>query len=166
MEPLEDRRLLAAGDLVGIDFGPTGDFSPVNWNQSNGGGNVDFILDDLIDESGAATTIDLEVVYDAGNGLGGFPANVDPAGPPTHSNPLDAINGVLVDQTGLEFTFSGLNPGADYEVYVFGGDPINALSQNVTIVGETTIPFTQNWNGNQFVNSQPMSIDPLSSFAE
>ena len=152
-------------ELVGVDFSPLGTNSPTNWTRANG--NVNFALNNLIDESGASTNIDLSIAFDAGAGLGTFGSS-DPAFLPAHSNPLTGIGGVVVDQTGFTFTFGGLNPGAPYDVFVFGGDVINDVDNIVTITGQTTVgPFTQNSNnGDIVINRQVTSAAPLDSFAE
>ena len=53
-------------ESVGIDFGPTSDLSPANWNSSAGNAGSNFLLSDLVDESGAPTPIDLLVEFNDG----------------------------------------------------------------------------------------------------
>lgn len=95
-------------------------------------------------------------------------AFTNPAQVPSHANSLVNIDGTIVDQASLSFRFRGLTPGADYEVFVFGGDAnASSSSQDVTITGAgTPVAFTQAWAGNQLVNRQASSNADLSTFAE
>ena len=154
------------GELIGIDFGPAGDLSPSNWNQSDGNGGVDYQIENLRDELGNTTAVDVDVLFFPGN-TGRTQANVpNLANIPTHTNPLDNIDGALADDTAVAFTFSELDPDATYEVYVFGGDANTAFSQDVVIFDSSgTTQYTQAWNNEQFVNAQVSSNANLNTFA-
>lgn len=153
-ETLEPRVLLT--ELIGIDFGPTGDVSPANWNSSTGNAGKDFQLFDLVDESGTTTSVDLSVRFDDGlDAVLGSPSP-DMTQIPGHSNSLSNIDGVLISETSITFTFSDLIPSESYEVFVIGGDHLTAYSQEVTVTGQSTLPaFTQAWDRQFFVNSEP-----------
>lgn len=153
-----------APELIGVDFSVAGTSVPVNWTQ--GTQSSDFTLSNLIDESGAATSVNLDVAFDGGGGLGPF-VRPDPSPLPVHDNPLTGIGGLIVDQVSLTFTYSGLNPNAEYDVFVVGGDENTTFSHEVTITGATTAgPFTQNWDDETFINRDLVSASPLDSFAE
>lgn len=154
-----------AGSLVGIDFGPAGDSSPSNWNSTDGNGGVDYSISNLRDEVGNPTPFDLDVFFSPG-GTGGAVANTpDPLATPSHTNPLDNIDGALQHSLGTTFVFSDLTPGATYEIYVFGGDTATTGNQNVRVNGISTSIFPQNWANQQYVNSSVSSNAALSSFA-
>ena len=142
-------------ESVGIDFGPTSDLSPANWNSSAGNAGSNFLLSDLVDESGAPTPIDLLVEFNDGlDALLGSPGT-DASLIPGHSNSLTNIDGVLVSETSITFTFSDLIPLESYEIFVFGGDHLTTYSQQVTVTGQSALPtFTQAWDGQFFVKSQ------------
>ena len=163
-ELLETRALLT--ELMGIDFGDTGDSAPANWNSANSDGLANFTLTDLIDETATRTTIDLTVAYNDGSGFGTFFSTPDPARIPSHTNSLADIGGVLVDESGLTFTFKELTAGNDYEIFVFSGNGVNTFSQDVTITGATALPtFTQDSLAGDFVNDRVGSNASLSTFA-
>ena len=142
-------------ESVGIDFGPTSDLSPANWNSSAGNAGSNFLLSDLVEESGAPTPIDLLVEFN--DGLDALPGSPGPAASliPGHSNSLTNIDGVLVSETSITFTFSDLIPLESYEIFVFGEDHLTTYSQQVTVTGQSALPtFTQAWDGQFFVKSQ------------
>ena len=91
----------AGNELIGVDFGPPADPSPTNWNFSDG---TVLTLNNLIDESGAATSIDLNITSD-GNVL---PDTGDaPVGEiPQHSNSLTEIDGNIWVSLGTQITLS------------------------------------------------------------
>lgn len=157
---------IPAGELVGIDFDPNAG-SPTNWNFSSDDGSANFAINDLIDETGAVTPFDLNVSYNGGTGLGTV-SNIPDAGQiPTHTpNPLAEIDGAISDETGIQFTFSDLTPGATYELYVFGGDSNSNGSQTVDVSDATgTNSFTQTWANQLLLNDQASSAAALTSFA-
>ncbi|MEQ9412041.1 MAG: GEVED domain-containing protein [Fuerstiella sp.] len=153
-------------ELIGIDFGPAGDVSPANWNQSDGNGGVDYSITNLTDEAGNATAVDLDVLFFPAAAGGTVASTPSVASLPTHSNPLDNIDGALTQETAMAFQFSDLDPSAVYEVYLFGGDTSTSFTQDVTIsdANGTTL-FTQAWNNNLFVNDQATSNANLNTFA-
>ena len=154
---------LPSSDLVGIDFGtPTG---PTNWTPVISG---DKQLFNLIDESGSATEIDLEVTTTGAFAQTASPANFpDPS--PTHNIPLDeVVSDGIVGGEEIRLKFSDLSPGATYEIFVFGGqDPFTPGSQqSITMTGGSVVgPFIQT-AAEPFVNRLPTSVAPLSSFSE
>ncbi len=120
--------------LVGVDFGPTTNPTPTNWNKADGKSN----LTNLQDENGGATTIGLEFVGDPDP----FNAGVNAATIPSHTNSLANI-GYNIYEYGaaaqLEFKFTGLQAGTYYQVYVFGlRDGSSGVKQVVSIQGQGT----------------------------
>ncbi|MEZ6126187.1 MAG: pre-peptidase C-terminal domain-containing protein [Planctomycetaceae bacterium] len=160
--------------LVGVDFGPSGDLSPTNWTSTDGNGGVNYTLSNLPDETGAATPFDLSVSFfpTLGYGSGSTAANTpNLANLPTYTNPLDNIDGALVvtGQTNgfnaVVMTFQDLTPGATYDVYVFGGDTATSSDQDVSLFGASFQSFTQSWLNEQYVNASPSSGATLGAFA-
>ncbi len=166
VENLESRALLT---LVGVDFG--GGTTPTNWTGY--AGTTDTSFTDLIDETGTATAIDLDVNMDATLQTGAGNTNFVPpaANLPTHSQSLAGIDGAFTDQGNIELTFSGLIPDQYYDIYVFAGDTFQD-NQRVTIsepaTGSQLAQFTQLHNANQLiVNRAPGSSgQTLNSYAE
>ncbi len=161
---------LSISTFIGVDFGPTGDVSPTNWNFLRGttiaSGTV---LSDLITESGGPTTIDLTLVTSNATAFA-----TDTGAPlasqiPTHSTSLANIGGNIWTNAGPTYTltFSSLVSGGLYEVYVFGLDTAPG-QQSITVSGQgTPANFTQNYGTNQlWVNgSAGSSGQALSSYA-
>ena len=151
--------------LVGVDFGPSGSDSPHNWNSWSGGSTQD-TLTDLINESGDATPF--ELIIDASTGsfstAGGQPDDLEI---PTHTNPLDDISGNIWSSGDATFTWTGLNPGTQYEIYVFGLDTASN-EQEVTLTGDgTPVVFTQDYSPNElWVNDEMGDVErSLTSYA-
>lgn len=156
----------AHAGLIGVDFGnPT----ITNWTSGTSGVNPQ-TLTDLIDESGAATAVDLS--YSGGTNhdtlLVGFTPNGSQI--PTHSNPLTNIGGALGDASSIVFTYSDLAPLQQYKVWVFGGNPFDDTEHLVNIFGGgALIQFSQTFalgdTGALWVNGQVGSNASLDSFA-
>jgi streptogramin lyase len=163
VETLEIRALLSSTNLVGVDFGVPPDLAPLNWTHD--ANSVSHTLSNLIDETGAATAIDLTVTGDGGgSGFAGFVPSSSQI--PTHSNSLAEIAGNIGNSTGITFTFSDLNPGNPYRLYIFGGDGTSDV-QSVTISGGgPLVSFTQTISDGQlFVNGVAGSNQDLETFA-
>jgi hypothetical protein len=164
LEPPLEQRVLLSASLVGVDFGAAASASPTNWTLYSTPG--DGTLNNLIDETGAATPIDLAIDFaDDSAIVGGF---VPVAGElPTHLQSLTGINGSLFDTSQLTLTFSALTPGTVYEVYVFGGDDSDN-NQSVSITGANMVSFSQSYNPNElFINDEVgSSARTLQSYAE
>ncbi|MEO2015760.1 MAG: hypothetical protein ABGZ53_15470, partial [Fuerstiella sp.] len=154
------------GELIGVDFGPAGDTSPLNWNQSDGNAGTNFSLTDLTDELGNPTVVDLNVFFSP-SGVGGTVANTpNLANVPAHTNSLNNIDGALTQDLSLFLQFTDLEPGGTYDLYLFGGDTTSTGSQNVTVFDAAgTSAFTQAWTNNQLVNGQASSNANLDTFA-
>ncbi|WP_438811106.1 Ig-like domain-containing protein [Rhodopirellula halodulae] len=159
------------GQLVGIDLGTnsTLEHSPTNWNQAF---FLNFSLTDLLAEDGQPTGIDLVSQFNSGGGISNFIPN--PLTLPAHTQSLVKIDEVSVGNAGVPYsaTFSGLEAGASYRVYVlaYTGTSGNGNTQNVTISGESgsEVSFTQTLTSqNVYVNgSKGSSLETLESYAE
>ncbi|MCC9655500.1 Ig-like domain-containing protein [Rhodopirellula halodulae] len=159
------------GQLVGIDLGTnsTLEHSPTNWNQAF---FLNFSLTDLLAEDGQPTGIDLVSQFSSGGGISNFIPN--PLTLPAHTQSLVKIDEVSVGNAGVPYsaTFSGLEAGASYRVYVlaYTGTSGNGNTQNVTISGESgsEVSFTQTLTSqNVYVNgSKGSSLETLESYAE
>ena len=161
VENLEHRHLLAA--LVGVDF-DNGGSAPTNWT-SIGTQNTPFTQSNLVDEDGNATPYDL-TINETGSATATYGANqicaaaamVDGSTVPTHSQSLAGIGGqVYTDADPVSLTWSGLVPGNDYEVYVFGLEGFfREIRQDVQITGAgTPINFTQSFDlGKLYINDE------------
>ena len=162
LEALEVRRVLAA--LVGVDFG-TGSVPP-NWTQVASVGNSSFpsAVSNLIDESGAATAVDLSIFTSFSGGAPNLNATIVPATLPQHTPSLANVsNIVFVDSADGSHSFSAafkdLKPGFTYEVYVFGLESEAGVTDSQTVTlsgGSPNIVFAQNpiAGGNLWVNDQ------------
>jgi hypothetical protein len=119
LERLEERALLAAGALIGVDF-DQGNTHPANWTGLHR--FVDTVtLTDLVDESGDVSEVDLTL----SNGYGDdFPIPLIASTLPAHTASLQGLDGGITaggpQSATMTITWSGLDPGARYEVYVFG----------------------------------------------
>ena len=171
------------GDLIGIDFDRALDLdadpdntnnpSPLNWTQqTEKAANLaaiatPVVLDNLIDESGSATEVQLTI----GSLDGTFQAELGTplaSQIPLHSNnEFDELAGNIRFDNHAKFHFSGLVTTNDYEVYVFGLATVEQ-TQQVTIIGSgDPILFQQDLAANQLmVNDVAGSSEQmLSSFA-
>ena len=150
--------------LVGVDFGLPGTSSPTNWSLYSVAG--DGSLNDLSDERGSGTPIDLSI--DIQDDL---PVYIDstiiPADLPQHTQPLNDVEGNIFNRSLMTMTYSDLTPGTSYELFVFGADTV-PNEQTIVIVGAGTTSFTQNYEAGQlYVNGERgSSMRDLGSFAE
>lgn len=164
IEHLEDRALLT---LVGVDFG--GGILPANWTGFSG--TADATLTDLMDETGAATTVDVDINFDAT--LQGGNTNFSPSALelPIHTTSLAGLDQAVTDQGNLDLTFSDLVPNQFYEIYVFAGD-VFSDNQQVTIsapdTGTIQEQFNQPHNADQLIVNDQVgdSASTLTSFAK
>ena len=114
LETLESRILLAGAALVGVDFDQEVD-SPAGWTLQKRF-HPEVKLQNLPDEAGNATIWDLTLsVTELSDDFG---VNLIASTVPSHSQSLAGLNGGI-GFTGLVATWSDLDPGAPYEVYVF-----------------------------------------------
>ncbi len=160
IEHLETRHLLAS--LIGVDFDPTGQ-APTNWTGV-ASTNFPLTLTDLVDESGASTSIDLQI----SSQLQATLASQSFSNVPSHSQPLTRVDGVLSAYQGIEFTYSDLEPLHRYEVYVFGRRPSNHAN-SVGIEGDYSFSFSQ-WDpsttASLLLNREISTFSDLSQFME
>ncbi|MEO1616723.1 MAG: M12 family metallo-peptidase [Planctomycetota bacterium] len=128
------------GQLVGVDFDQTsGNSTPMHWTRIEPSFSSDrSFYENLIDETGTRSGIDLFVHTVTGSG--GSTPNTSTL--PQHGQSLQAIDGVLFSgefQNYIEpvgFTWAGLTPGRQYEIYVFGLENfVGTFRQQVTISG-------------------------------
>jgi hypothetical protein len=171
LEPLEVRCLFAP--LIGVDFG-TGSV-PTNWTQvtSVGPTTAPTTRTDLIDETGAATVVDLRITTSHMGGANSFSTGtMNSSTLPQHTQSLaDVSNAVRISNSqGFQHfnaSFGDLKPGTTYEVYVFAVRSLFSTygdNQTVTISGaDSPIVFRQNRvsNGNLWVNDQVGSSSQL-----
>ncbi|MCA9266569.1 MAG: hypothetical protein KDA60_22065, partial [Planctomycetales bacterium] len=164
LEPLEVRALLAAGSLIGVDFDPQFHL-PTNWNGYAGGPTPD-ALTGLVDEDGDPAGATLLIEFSDGQADADFVVPIG-ATVPAYLQPLHTIDGSVYDNKQAHFTWRGLQPLAEYDVYVFGL-AVDNNNQVVTISGETTVTFEQ--EGDRQVlwinGEQGDSTRTLDSFAE
>lgn len=138
----------AAGQhLVGVDL-DNGQGSPTNWNTFNM--STPGVLNNLIDESGAATSYSFTMNHGSP-----FTTAVNPVTVPQHSNPLDLIADYYFG-TGIGTAqFSNLAAGQEYYVWVFGLRGFT-MNNRITITGGgSPIHFDQVGTAGQlFVNGE------------
>ncbi|MDV6031236.1 MAG: hypothetical protein F9B45_14270 [Phycisphaera sp. RhM] len=162
-----------SGQLVGIDFDPIAGSSPTNWTRVDVGSNPpSFVLNDLIDEAGNATTIDL--LFDDNTGSGTSTPSSSTL--PSHTPSLAGIDGLLYSgpfggpTVPIDVTWAGLTPGFEYDLYVFALENFQGtFDQRVTITGDgTPITFNQvTSNGVLMINDEAGSnARTLESYAE
>ncbi|MCC9601569.1 M12 family metallo-peptidase [Stieleria sp. JC731] len=119
--------------MIGVDFDQSGGLSPDNWTKVSATG----LQSNLIREDGFATDVDLsfQISGSSGPNPSGSPTN------PIHSPSLDELGGNYIATNSISLTWSGLDPGIDYNVYLlltenFGID----VYQSIAISGETNLP--------------------------
>lgn len=121
--------------IIGVDFGPGGSSTPINWNLVTGAGTTT----NLIDETGVTTGVDVNV--SSPGPVTPFGAAVLGATIPVHSNPLNNIGGSIFDSSfsgnQLTITFANLVPNQTYLYWLFGlrDSSISNLDQNVLVNG-------------------------------
>jgi hypothetical protein len=95
----------------------------------------------MVDETGAATAINLDIVG-AMNSLG---TGITAATIPNHTNNLDPIKEIIfaAHPASVQLRFTGLAAGTNYSVWVFGLQEGGAVNQNVTIAGLGATNFNQ-----------------------
>lgn len=121
-----------AGPLIGVDFSNS-DILPTNWNRQGSFTNNP-LVSNLIDESGAATGADFTASTNFNTNSGQV---YDPATLPTHSNPLNGLDGHSFGGGAISYIFSGLSSNSLFDIWVFGlAQPGTApVNQNVSITG-------------------------------
>ncbi|MCA9278061.1 MAG: hypothetical protein H6815_04645 [Phycisphaeraceae bacterium] len=149
----------SAQALIAVDFENIGvPFSPTNWNVLSGAG----ALPNLIDETGAATGI--ELLVSSGSS---FETAPNPATLPMHSQSLAGADDYIFGTGQTVLTLNFLNPGSEYEVYVFGLRGFD-MGNDITIAGGSApVIFDQDGApGDFYINSSiGSSSQDLSSYA-
>jgi len=142
--------------LVGVDFDlPTGP-APLNWTRYTGV-PVTAVLSDLMNEGGITTPANLRI--DTGGILStriNSTAKVETL--PNHFAALNNVSGSLA-APAWTFTWSDLDPGSAYEVYVFGLATIDDHVQHVQISGFETLNFTQTLTANNLFINEDEGLD-------
>ncbi|MDO8862515.1 hypothetical protein Q6D67_12460 [Haliea sp. E1-2-M8] len=124
----------AGASIVGVDFGPPASSTPSNWNLVTGPG----VFTGLVNETGDPTPIAITLT---GPGIDNFNVSLLAATIPTHSTGLANLSGsVFTFEDRVDLSFTGLQPDARYDIWVFGardilGDPGPAFEQAVSISG-------------------------------
>ncbi|MEQ9397208.1 hypothetical protein [Haliea sp.] len=124
----------ASANIVGVDFGPPASPTPGNWNLVTGAG----AFPGLVDEVGDPTPIGISV---SGVGIDNFNVSLLTPTIPAHSTSLANLSGsVFTFEDRVDLSFTGLEPNARYDIWVFGardilGDPGPAFEQTVSISG-------------------------------
>ena len=126
--------------LVGVDFDEASSTStPTNWtkiSQTFGG-----TTSNLIREDGFVTGIGLTIETEGAAGLNPSEAN----DVPFHTPILDGIDGNHLADDSLKYTWTGLTPGRDYNIYLLTAEYFaGATVQNVSVTAGVRVPdFTQ-----------------------
>lgn len=155
--------------LVGVAFGGNGGSgfggggtAPTNWSSMGNGS-----LNNLIDETGAPTAIDI-AVSGAFDSLG---FAINPASIPIHVPSLSVLNGNLfaAPNTSINVTLSDLLPNTSYDLYVLAARSSVGLNNDVVTVTGAGAPVGFQQIGATdflFINSQPgSSAQNLTDFA-
>ncbi|MEZ5553176.1 MAG: hypothetical protein R3E82_20005 [Pseudomonadales bacterium] len=148
----------AAGEFIGLDFGP-GD-TPPNWNAITRNGQYS----QLKNADGMPTAVSLTILH------AGTPYSVTATAStlPRSAPGLSAIDGNLYEFGGtFEAVLGGLVPGAEYDFYLFGLRSGASLRQDVRVTGANALKFTQQaGDGVLAINDQQGSADrDLESYA-
>lgn len=167
-----DNDIPGVGRLVGVDLasGSSPLNSPTNWNTFNSLSSADG--QNLIAEDGTPSGIDIESQFGGGGAINTLLLN--PTTLPIHAQSLAKIDGTYSGTAGVSYfaTFSGLEPGAGYRVYVFGSTPSfgNGETQNITIsgAGGSSVSFSQTLTTNDVYVNRLRGSDQqtLESYAE
>jgi hypothetical protein len=142
----------ALATIIGTDYG--GGNVPTNWNSYAGGGNQ--FLENLINENGDATGVDLDI-FTTGGGMSDFDATINIGTIPQHTTDLTGLDNYVFEGGGSVFTatYSDLEPGVEYYVWAFG---LRAFDyDNVVTIrgGGPDIEFRQQSGPNNlYVNDQ------------
>ncbi|MHC4882648.1 MAG: hypothetical protein ACYTCV_08625 [Planctomycetota bacterium] len=153
-------------ELVGIDFDNIAG-SPTNWTRTTGG-STPYSLLNLQNETGTNTMVDLRL-DSTGGALSNYSTAANSSTIPIHTNAIAGLSDYFYGSGNWTFTFSDLQPGNSYNVYVFGLRGFE-LGNNITISGGlSSIHFTQNSTipGTLWINGeQGSNTRTLESYAE
>ena len=169
-ERLEDRRVLAGGSLVGIDFGE-GDSSPINWTQIASFSQAGNLFENLLAEDESNTPFDLSLSTSAPS-ADPFGTSIIASTLPSHTQSLAGLDNIVFpsdDRGSMHAVWSDLGAGNRFEVYVFGADSEVSETQRVTISGaDVPVTFTQSLGtGELYINGEIGSNSrPLREFAQ
>lgn len=161
------------GELIGVDFDPGNSSIPPNWTRVDVFSNQSQLSAlNLTNEAGQSTAADLLFIDITGGGG----SNPSSGTLPTHSQSLAGLGGVLYSGAfggqiaPVQALWADLNPGAEYEVYVFGLENFaGTFDQHVTITGSgTPVSFDQvTTNSTLWINGEVgSSARSLESYAQ
>jgi hypothetical protein len=152
---------VASAALVGVDFDSNIANGPANWKVITTSGNYN----NLLDENGAATTIDLSISVPQTT----IAESITPGTIPTHTTPLAGLNAMQVHPF-FSFAFLGLTPSAQYKIWIFGLYDLDSgpADFDAHIDGEvlTDINFNITSAGTLYINGAAgSSANTLDSYA-
>ncbi|MCO8121088.1 M12 family metallo-peptidase [Stieleria sp. TO1_6] len=121
--------------LIGVDFewNSQPNFSPQNWNLVD----APFFgpYENLVNESGNSTSIDLDVTFPGSGGVAAYDSSAIST-LPDHSPSLAELSGGWYRNEGMTLTWSDLTPNTEFNVWLFAAWPYaNPTAQTVTISG-------------------------------
>ncbi len=157
------------GNLVGIDFDLASGLTPANWTRIGGDSNT--VYNNLVDENGNATVIDLAIDELSNGSWNDFEATPNANTIPQYANSLANIDGqIFTNADPIRLTYQDLTPGTDYEIYVFSLDTFFAsIEQNVTITGAgAPVSFDQIFDSGELAVNGSIgdSNEALASYAQ
>ena len=158
-ETVQDSALViepSEGVLIGIDFAEAGNPAPANWTSVAGGGNS--TVNDLSDEEGNATVVDLAIAELADGSWDDYAVTPGAATIPQNANALTNVDGqIYTGADALRLTLQDLSPNAQYEVFVMAAEGFYASIQQVVTISGAGAPtvFTQDFSiDTLFINDQ------------
>ena len=122
-----------------VDFADVQGSTSGNWNNIKSGTS----LSNLVDSTGAPTSIDLALTFKAGSGFGGSAFNNGDSGAPAPFNALNAYgdglySNISASGAGIDLSFSGLAASTAYTIVFYGGrNDGNWSNADVTITTGT-----------------------------
>ncbi|WP_197454467.1 reprolysin-like metallopeptidase [Stieleria varia] len=158
--------------VIGVDFDVLAGKSPDNWTKIVD--LFDGFYANLIREDGFSTNIALDVAVETAAQV----FEMVPDETPLHSPRLDGIDGSRLATESFTLTWSGLAPGADYNVYVIASEWFTTqnILQTVHVTGQVNAPeFVQNSrlidngvlvNGNLADEDRPLESDAVVAQAD
>ena len=159
--------------VVGVDFGPAGSPSPMNWGKIErfGTAAMPTTATNIPLDDGTPTTIDLSVNATACSAYGcAFNSGIN-GDVPQHTQALrNTVRGIIAARTTAQAVWSGLRPNTNYRVYVFSINPFSntTIDQSITLRGAgNPITFRQNGGVSRLhVNATQSPAGPLRTVAQ
>ncbi|MDG2012917.1 MAG: trypsin-like serine protease [Pirellulaceae bacterium] len=158
-ETVQDSALViepSEGVLIGVDFAEAGNPAPTNWTSIAGGTNS--TVNDLSDEDGNATVVDLAIAELTDGTWDDYAVTPGASTIPQNANDLANVDGqIYTGADALRLTLQDLSPNAQYEVFVMAAEGFyTSIQQVVTITGTgTPTVFNQNFaTDTLFINGE------------